>query len=342
MKNFIFSPIQSFYRNNLYNSLSNKDSFTVIYLNNKQDLFRSKDFIVNNNLYKKVILSEMNLIMKILYLAKIIFNSEKKNIFISGWDKILYWVLVLFSVNSKKILICDSFENINNFHFLKKFFLKQVDQIIVPGKMHEKFIKNFGINKKIYITKSVGLLHNLRKKRFRKKVRKNVRNIIFVGRISREKNICLLKKLIEKNKKITLSIYGEDFINFKEEIRHKYKDRIFYYGSKKNKIIISKIQNYDLLILPSKFEPWGLVIEEAIFSGIPVLVSSKVGCHKDLVEDYQVGKVFKNNSFNSLQYNFKKISEQKNLNKIYENLKKLNYKTFRKKHLKIYNDLLNS
>ena len=122
MKNFIFSPIQSFYRNNLYNSLSNKDSFTVIYLNNKQDLFRSKDFIVNNNLYKKVILSKMNLIMKILYLAKIIFNSEKKNIFISGWDKILYWVLVLFSVNSKKILICDSFENIDNFHFLKTNF----------------------------------------------------------------------------------------------------------------------------------------------------------------------------------------------------------------------------
>ena len=60
------------------------------------------------------------------------------------------------------------------------------------------------------------------------------------------------------------------------------------------------------------------------------------------MEDYQVGKVFKNNSFNSLQYNFKKISEPKNLNKIYENLNKLNYKTFRKKHLKIYNDLLNS
>ena len=104
---------------------------------------------MNNNLYK-VVLSKMNLIMKILYLAKIIFNSERKNIFISGWDKILYWVLVLFSVNSKKILICDSFENINNFHFLKKFFLKKVDQIIVPGKIHEKFINNFCFNKKIY------------------------------------------------------------------------------------------------------------------------------------------------------------------------------------------------
>ena len=233
MKNFIFSPIQSFYRNNLYNSLSNKDSFTVIYLNNKQDLFRSKDFIVNNNLYKKVILSEMNLIMKILYLAKIIFNSEKKNIFISGWDKILYWVLVLFSINSKKILICDSFENINNFHFLKKFFLKKVDQIIVPGKMHEKFIKNFGINKKIYITKSVGLLHNLKKKRFREKVRKNVRNIIFVGRISREKNICLLKKLIEKNKKITLSIYGEILLILRKKYDKNIKIEFFTMGVKK-------------------------------------------------------------------------------------------------------------
>ena len=342
MKNFIFSPIQSFYRNNLYNSLSNKNSFTVIYLNDTQDQYRSEDFIVNNNSYKKVVLSRMNLIMKILYLTKIIFNPGEKNIFVSGWDSFLYWILVLFSINSKKIFICDSFENINNFHYLKKFFLKRVDQIIVPGKIHEKFIKNFGIKKKVHITKSVGLLQNFKKKIFREKTQKTIKNIIFIGRVSHEKNIHLLKKLIDKNKKITLSIYGKDFINFKKEIHQKYKGRIFYYGSKENKKIISKIRNYDLLVLPSKFEPWGLVIEEAIFSGIPVLVSSKVGCHKDLVEDYQVGKVFKNNSFNSLQHNFKKISNQKNLNKIYKNLNKLNYKTLKNKHLKIYNDLLNS
>ena len=70
MKNFIFSPIQSFYRNNLYNSLSNKDSFTVIYLNNKQDLFRSEDFIVNNNLYKKGI-NLINSFFYVLYYTKV-------------------------------------------------------------------------------------------------------------------------------------------------------------------------------------------------------------------------------------------------------------------------------
>ena len=67
---------------------------------------------------------------------------------------------------------------------------------------HEKFIKNFGI-KKIHITKSVGLLQNFKKKIFREKTIKTIKNIIFIGRVSHEKNIHLLKKLIDKNKKIT-------------------------------------------------------------------------------------------------------------------------------------------
>ena len=333
--------MQSFYRNNLYNSLSSKNLFTVIYLSDKQDHFRSKDFIDKKNLYKKIIFSKMNLTMKILYILKLIFNIKKKNIFVCGWDNSLYWFLILFSINSKKIFICDSFENFSNFYFLKKFFLNQVDQIIVPGKLHEKFIKSYGIKRKIHVTKSVGILKNLKKKKLEEKRTKDIKNVIFIGRVSYEKNIHLLKKLIDKNKKITLSIYGEDFINFKSEISQKYEGRIFYYGSTNNKEIISKIRNYDLLILPSKFEPWGLVVEEAIFSGVPVLVSSKVGCSKDLVEYYEVGKVFKNNSFNSLQNKFKEISKQKNLNKIYKNLSKLNYKTLKMRHLKIYNDLLN-
>ena len=38
-----------------------------------------------------------------------------------------------------------------------------------------------------------------------------------------------------------------------------------------------------MLILPSRNEPWGFVINEAIWAGLPIIASDKVGCHKELV-----------------------------------------------------------
>jgi glycosyltransferase involved in cell wall biosynthesis len=45
-------------------------------------------------------------------------------------------------------------------------------------------------------------------------------------------------------------------------------------------------------ILPSIFEPWGLVVNEAMASGLPVLVSSHCGCAAELVREGRNGFTF--------------------------------------------------
>jgi glycosyltransferase involved in cell wall biosynthesis len=49
----------------------------------------------------------------------------------------------------------------------------------------------------------------------------------------------------------------------------------------------------DVLVLPSVFEPWGLVINEAMNAGRAVVVSDQVGCGPDLVKNGENGYVFK-------------------------------------------------
>jgi len=48
----------------------------------------------------------------------------------------------------------------------------------------------------------------------------------------------------------------------------------------------------DVLVLPSRAEPWGLVVNEAMASGCAVVVSDACGCAADLVRDGVNGYVF--------------------------------------------------
>lgn len=48
----------------------------------------------------------------------------------------------------------------------------------------------------------------------------------------------------------------------------------------------------DVMVLPSLSEPWGLVVNEAMACGMPVVVSDRCGCATDLVQQGQNGYTF--------------------------------------------------
>ena len=48
----------------------------------------------------------------------------------------------------------------------------------------------------------------------------------------------------------------------------------------------------DILVVPSEHETWGVVVNEAMWSGLPCIVSDQVGCGPDLVAGQGTGEVF--------------------------------------------------
>ena len=48
----------------------------------------------------------------------------------------------------------------------------------------------------------------------------------------------------------------------------------------------------DVFVLPSRHEPWGLIVNEAMAAGCPCIVSNEVGCHADLITPGVEGYVF--------------------------------------------------
>lgn len=63
-------------------------------------------------------------------------------------------------------------------------------------------------------------------------------------------------------------------------------------------------------ILPSTFEPWGLVVNEAMAAGLPIAVSTSCGCYPDLV-DVRNGFIFEPNDLDSIVFVLNQIAALK-------------------------------
>ena len=82
----------------------------------------------------------------------------------------------------------------------------------------------------------------------------------------------------------------EDLESFLDE--HDLNDRVFLPGYIQYDEIPIFYGLSSCFILPSITEQWGLVINESLASGKPVLVSDKCGCAPNLVQNQEVGFIF--------------------------------------------------
>lgn len=69
----------------------------------------------------------------------------------------------------------------------------------------------------------------------------------------------------------------------------------------------------DVLVLPSDFEPWGLVVNEAMNFGLPAIVSDQVGAAPDLVLNDATGLVFPAGDMASLSRSLQILAESPRL-----------------------------
>lgn len=69
----------------------------------------------------------------------------------------------------------------------------------------------------------------------------------------------------------------------------------------KNQLEISKYYAAgDVFVLPSQFDTWGLVVNEAMLFGMPIITTDQVGSGYDLVEENQTGFVYPVGNVSSL------------------------------------------
>jgi glycosyltransferase involved in cell wall biosynthesis len=121
---------------------------------------------------------------------------------------------------------------------------------------------------------------------------------LYVGRLAPEKNLIWLLEVFSKNPQWHLTIIGQGPLQ--KELESLKSDNVTIRGHIPNELLAREYQQHDIFILPSLREPWGLVVEEALFYGLPVIASNQVGCAQDLIANLKTGALFSVTDSNSL------------------------------------------
>lgn len=117
--------------------------------------------------------------------------------------------------------------------------------------------------------------------------------LLFVGELCNRKNILkLLDALIPLSGQFEhCYIVGDGELRRDVEMRLRKKSNMSILGAIENNEVQKLMRESDLLILPSVFDGWGAVVNEALWAGCRVLVSSRCGASA-LIRNNLLGSVF--------------------------------------------------
>jgi glycosyltransferase involved in cell wall biosynthesis len=312
--------IPSFHQNDLYNELAkNYDKFEVIYAH-AQDHNRIRQGWSFGNIqqYKfKTIGMDLSNMALISY----VFKHRKATHVVSGiWaEKSFLFVIILLNLFRVNFLIYSeapiptkkkSFSKkiILNFIVrpLAKILIIRASGFLAVSDFAVEYFKSLGAKiDKIY---RYGYFRTVN---VNKKLNSDssIISLIFVGQLIERKGILLLLEAIrviaETKHNFHLNVIGTGKLAsiLKEFIdKHQLQNRITLLGVIQSENIVNYIGKADLLILPSIFDGWGMVVNEAMQSRVPVLISDQCGA-KELINHRKNGLIFNGNNLSSLTEN---------------------------------------
>jgi glycosyltransferase involved in cell wall biosynthesis len=267
-------------------------------------------------------LINLNIIKKI--------NKENPDIVvIHGWGYFTNWLIFIFSflLNTKIWLRAESplnqeFKKKKIVLLIKKillqyFIFKKIDKFLFIGTQNKEFYKYYGVpdNKLIftpyavnneYFTSEYNKWKN-RKDKIRKELKIPENNIVLltVGKyIPKKRPFDIIEAFRQqKAENLSLIMLGEGNLRTKmeEKINKDNISNVILTGFVNQSEISKYYAAADIFILSSTVgETWGLVVNEAMNFGLPVICSDMPGSAYDLIENNKNGFIYKTGNITEL------------------------------------------
>ncbi|MEQ6121829.1 glycosyltransferase [Reichenbachiella sp. MALMAid0571] len=193
-------------------------------------------------------------------------------------------------------------DNISRMRRFLRAYYKKFDKLFVLNKDQQKWLKSKQMGFKS--SKVFRTAHWVEDKFIPVKtdsqevfnIKKNVPVLLYAGRVSKEKGVMELPDIFTKVKSqlpdVQLVVAGKG--PAEEELRKKMPEAVFMGWVDHNKLP-ELYSAADLLILPSKFDTFSVVVLEALSCGLPVVAYNIMG-PKDIIKHEETGYLVKNKS----------------------------------------------
>lgn len=308
---YIHNIFWSRYRLDLFDSLSgafpHPNDFFVLQIaeteNIRQGLVFSLDLNLRHNYHvlHDGAYEDFGLIKKLFNVCKWFYKSDPSVVVCTGYACSESWLaFVLCFVHGRKFfLTLDSslFEYKKSLVLdsIKRFMVSRSAGVLAYGSSSAHLAKKLGahssrvfspfhsVQRTFYISVDSVLAH-----RRQRSERKFV--FLFVGRLAYEKGVLDLLEcfndVFSEQENVLLRLVGNGPLikDIHDFVSSNHCVNIEILGALSGDALLSSYLNADCLVLPSTLEPWGLVVNEALCLGCPVLVSDRCGCTPDLVD----------------------------------------------------------
>jgi glycosyltransferase involved in cell wall biosynthesis len=201
------------------------------------------------------------------------------------------------------------------YRFLRKIMYPLSNGFVFQTDDAKKYFPKKIQNKSVIIENPVAL-HS---KDFKDIYNDSPRNIVTVGRLSKQKNQLMLinvfSRLIKLYPEISLTIYGVG--ELKNQLKaaiheNNLKSKIILMGKERD--LISKLKDYDLFVLNSNFEGIPNALLEAMSVGLPCISTDcPIGGPRSLIDDQINGILIPVQDEDKLFEAIKKVIDTKNL-----------------------------
>ena len=278
-----------------------------IYVKNNIDY----GFINSNTLVKseektaKIFLDNLTFFSKLKFLITTYKNNDF--IIVNGYNNypfIVTFILNLFSFNRKYI----ANESDTQFSIPKSPLKRFVKWIYLSIIFRNKYILGFagGSFSHKDLFRHYGMKENriflmpmmVDNSKFYKKEKlfPEIFTFLYVGRLVKHKNVENLIQQFNQNfsdKSAVLKIIGSG--EQENYLKNKYNSqKVIFLGKLFNDDLIAEFKNASCFVCPSEFEPWGLVVNEALSSALPVITTKEVGANNDLINGKSTGMIASN------------------------------------------------
>lgn len=259
--------------------------------------------------YYKYKRSIVNIFGAIIFIRKIIAEIQPDIIHVhSTWAGVFVRLPYLIKRKKCKIIYtAHGWSFIMDISKRKKFLYAMIervlsivtDKIINISNFEEKEALNYGLDKK----KMMVIYNGVKDKNYSIEYNfyesNNKIKLLFVGRLDKTKGIDILLNIYNKYKFKNLHLYiiGESVL---DNIEIKSNDNTTYFGWIDNKDIDKYYKMCDVVIMPSRWDGFGLVAVEAMRNSKPVIVSNR-GALPELIKNGLNGYIFDLDDENSLR-----------------------------------------